>query len=247
MEAELKEQLSKILGGGLSCPADIKGLNKVIDLKNKLTKQLNDIYSKIDQIDKFVNPLKQASDGVRKGITAAQTGINAVAFIPSTVGTPIPVGPILIAQKGINKLNALLGKGEGLINQGTNGISLLKSKLQTVIDLLTMIDMLIEKCADQMGANDSLKKQQSLSQAILDSTTEQSNQLSPIITDFNGFKLSVIPVPGSTVNSLKRRQAIAENKQGITMLRGEPSFSSNEQILIDELIFYIKQNDLKAE
>jgi hypothetical protein len=31
------------------------------------------------------------------------------------------------------------------------------------------------------------------------------------------------------------------------MLKGEPSFSSNDQILIDELIFYIEQNDLKAD
>jgi len=31
------------------------------------------------------------------------------------------------------------------------------------------------------------------------------------------------------------------------MLRGEPSFSSDDQILIDELVFYIKQNDLKAQ
>ena len=31
------------------------------------------------------------------------------------------------------------------------------------------------------------------------------------------------------------------------MLQGEPSYSSNDQILIDELVFYIQQNDLKAD
>ena len=32
------------------------------------------------------------------------------------------------------------------------------------------------------------------------------------------------------------------------MLQGEPSFSSNDQILlINELVFYIEQNNLKAE
>ena len=30
------------------------------------------------------------------------------------------------------------------------------------------------------------------------------------------------------------------------MLKGELSYSSNDQILIDELVFYIQQNDLKA-
>jgi hypothetical protein len=48
------------------------------------------------------------------------------------------------------------------------------------------------------------------------------------------------------VGTLKRRFAVAKNNQGVTLLKGEPSFSSSDQILIDELIFYIQQNDLKA-
>jgi hypothetical protein len=48
-------------------------------------------------------------------------------------------------------------------------------------------------------------------------------------------------------NTLKRRRALARNKQGVVMLKGEWSFSSIDQILIDELVFYIQQNDLKAD
>jgi hypothetical protein len=59
--------------------------------------------------------------------------------------------------------------------------------------------------------------------------------------------MGVIPVEGTTNDQLLRRKAIARNKAGVIMLQGEPSFSSNDQILIDELIFYIKQNDLKAD
>ena len=58
--------------------------------------------------------------------------------------------------------------------------------------------------------------------------------------------MSVISVDGTINDQLKRRRAIARNKDGVIMLQGEPSFSSNDQILINELIFYIKQNDLKA-
>jgi len=50
-----------------------------------------------------------------------------------------------------------------------------------------------------------------------------------------------------TDKSLKRRRATATNKQNIVMLRGEFSFSSIDQILIDELVFYIEQNNLKAD
>ena len=59
--------------------------------------------------------------------------------------------------------------------------------------------------------------------------------------------MDVIAVDGETDNELKQRRAVARNAQGVIMLQGEPSYSSNDQILIDELVFYIQQNDLKAD
>ena len=50
-----------------------------------------------------------------------------------------------------------------------------------------------------------------------------------------------------TENSLKCRRATATNTQGVVLLRGEYSFSSIDQILIDELVFYIQTNNLKAD
>jgi hypothetical protein len=76
-------------------------------------------------------------------------------------------------------------------------------------------------------------------------TTQQSNQLSPIIINVNGFEMGV--ETEATTNTLKRRRAIARDKNGVVMLKGEWSFSSIDQILIDELTFYIQQNNLKAE
>ena len=94
-------------------------------------------------------------------------------------------------------------------------------------------------------SNSELLVQEQVSQQLLDSTINQSNQLSPVVTNVNGFAMDV--ESEQHTKSLKRRRAIAKNTQGITMLRGEWSFSSNDQILIDELVFYIKQNNLKAE
>ena len=59
--------------------------------------------------------------------------------------------------------------------------------------------------------------------------------------------MGVIAVDGDTNEELKQRRAVARNAQGVIMLQGEPSYSSNDQILIDELVFYIQQNDLKAD
>ena len=108
-----------------------------------------------------------------------------------------------------------------------------------------MIDMVIGSCAKEL--NGTLNEQEQLSNQLLKSTQQQSQQLSPVITNFNGFKMDVITLTDQSINGLERRQATAKNSQGIIMLKGDPSFSSNDQILIDELVFYIKQNDLKAD
>ena len=245
MKAEIKIQLQKLIKDKLVCPANIEGLNRIINLKNKLTKQLNNLYSKIESINNILNPIETIIPKTETGIQIAQTTIDAVSFIPSTVATPIPVGPILFGIKTIKILRSLIGKGKGVIGEGTSSINLLLDKLQTVIDLLEIVDMAINSCAEELGGD--LEEQEQINQELLNSTNQQEQQLSPVINNFNGFDLNVVPVEGSTVGTLKRRQAIAKNPQGVIMLSGEPSFSSNDQILIDQLIFYLKQNDLKAE
>ncbi len=65
------------------------------------------------------------------------------------------------------------------------------------------------------------------------------------ILEVNGFTFDI--ETENTTNDLKRKRAVAKNPQGIILLRGEYSYSSSEQILINELAFYIKVNDLKAD
>jgi len=80
--------------------------------------------------------------------------------------------------------------------------------------------------------------------AISTQTTEQGEPEEKIV---NGFDMSVEVVDKAQVGDLPRRQAIAKNSKGITILKGEPSFSAQDQILIDELSFYIQVNNLKAD
>lgn len=97
----------------------------------------------------------------------------------------------------------------------------------------------------QEDVDKELLAQVQISQELLDSTQAQSHQLSPVVTNVNGFNMGV--ETEVTDNPLKRRRATAKNTEGVVVLTGEYSYSSNDQILIDELVFYIEQNDLKAE
>jgi hypothetical protein len=77
---------------------------------------------------------------------------------------------------------------------------------------------------------------------------EQSEEQGNLVTqNVNGFDLSVEVVDKTKVGELYRRQAIAKNAKGIIILKGEPSFAAEDQILIDELVFYIQSNNLKAD
>ena len=67
-----------------------------------------------------------------------------------------------------------------------------------------------------------------------------------IVTSVNGFTLGVEVDNKNQVGSLQRIYATATDPQGVVVLKGESSFSASEQILIDELAFYIRSNNLKA-
>ena len=228
-----------------TCPPNIDALNIVIAKKNKLTKQLNNLYKSINSINKFLNIPEMTIEISEKAVVAAKIGYNVQAFIPSTVATPNPVGPILLVKDLIDKLEDLISILNKKIGTGTIQLRLIIEELKKVLTLLNILDALIQSCAEEIGG--TAEQQTQVSNELLNSTQQQSNQLSPVVTNVNGFEMAVITVDNVTINGLKRRRAIARNKSGVIMLQGEPSFSSNDQILIDELVFYIQQNDLKAD
>ena len=238
--SKIQEALGKKFGDlNATCPANIDELNKLIARKNKLTKALNNIYNFLERIELGVKIL----DGTITAADAALTTAQALTFIPSTVATPIPSA----SSNTVEKIRRELKKYKLISSSTLLVLEILTEILFKIIQYLKLLDSLIEGCTQQLPESSQPEQvQQQISNDLLKATEEQSKQLSPVITNVNGFEMGVISEDGETDFSLKRRQAIAKNKAGVIMLRGELSFSSNDQILIDELVFYIKQNDLKA-
>ena len=208
----------------VTCPANLEELNAAIAKKNRLVKQLNNIYKFLERVKVGV----QIVDGL---ISAAQIAL------PILLATP-PPGSTAVASE---KIERELKKYKLISSVTLMVLVILIQILEKTLAYLALLDQSIGKCAIE-GA----LPQEQLSTNLLTSTQFQSTQLSPVVTNVNGFEMSVIDVDNVTVDGLKRRRAVARNSQGIIMLQGEPSFSSNDQILIDELVFYIQQNDLKA-
>jgi len=229
-------------------------LLQMIKLKNKLVRQLNNIYKIIDRAVKFV--------GIAAGLLSAfRIVIRVLKLLPIPVSFPPGFG---IPLSVINKIQDILDKISKKIGQFTQitvgilaALIILREILKQAIKLLDLLDELIGKCAEESGGtlvdesgniiNYSSIPQTELDNALLASLEEEENDGNPGPPYLvNGFILEVQTDRKNPVGSLKRRYAVAKNKQGIIMLEGEKSFSANDQILINELKFYIQQNDLKA-
>lgn len=220
-----------------TCPANLDELNALIKKKNKLTKALNNIMQ-------FLTTVKVGVQVLDTTITVAQI----VVEVLNGIYIPFPVAgfgfPDLSKhiKENIDAIREKLKEYKLISSSTLLVLTILIQILQQILNYLSLMDSLIQGCAIE-----GQLPQEQLSKDLLEATQEQSQQKSPVVTNVNGFEMGVVSVDSQIVGGLKRRQAVAKNLAGVIMLKGEPSFSSNDQILIDELIYYIKTNDLKAD
>ena len=228
----------------VDCPAQTK-INETVKKKNKLVRQLNNIYKTIDSATKAVNTTVRTINIFR---ALANVLINIP--IPTTIGLPpgpaggvifsVPASTINKIQEAIKKFDRLLAKFSGFSLPVLVALAMLQSILALAIKLLNLLDGLIATCAGNIEGGEQL------STDLLEATKEAENDGEGSLTEVNGFLLEVITDPNGKVGTIQRRQAIAKNKDGVTLLKGDSSFSSSDQILLNELAFYIQVNDLKA-
>jgi hypothetical protein len=231
-----------------SCPSP-EDLKKIIRKRNKVVRILNFIY-------KFVDALVKVTGIVLTLVQIFKLVKNVVVNlpIPQAIGTPPakdfgglisaqPMSATLKSADTISQFEVFIKKYEGLTIMVLSILTVLRAVLKMAIDLLKGLDGLISICAQEYLDQEEVTLEE-INAELLASLEEgeEEVQLDPFI---NGFEISVIEIE-KEIGSLKRRQAIARNKSGIILLKGEPSFSASDQILIDELKFYITQNNLKA-
>jgi len=222
----------------ITCPTQAE-LSRIISRKNRLVKQLNRLLKVIQSTEKFINSIKKFIDIVSKTILGLDI---ASLALPSSIppGIGIPVGVINKSGDIINLLKNKIKGEQGKIDNLASPLTLLKSVIAQALQYLSLLDNLVQYCYPDAN-------QEQISAELTAITTDESNQESPVVTNVNGFTMGVETEPQISTLSIKRRRAIATNKQGVIMLTGEWSFSSIDQILIDELVFYIQTNDLRAD
>lgn len=233
--SKAKDALGKKFGDmNATCPANLDELNALIERKNKLTRALNNIFN-------FLTTVKVGVEILDKTISVAQIAVEVIeklylAFPVAGFGAPDASKPI---KEIIDQIRERLQKYKLISSTTLLVLTILIQILQQILNYLSLLDSVVQGCAIEGQLS-----QEQLTEELLKATESTTEDNQPVLNVVNGFNLSVIPSESTTNLSLKRRQAIARNPSGVIMLRGEESFSSNDQILIDELAFYIKQNNL---
>ena len=233
--SKAKDALGKKFGDmNATCPANLDELNALIERKNKLTRALNNIFN-------FLTTVKVGVEILDKTISVAQIAVEVIeklylAYPVAGFGAPDASKPI---KEIIDQIRERLQKYKLISSTTLLVLTILIQILQQILNYLSLLDSVVQGCAIEGQLS-----QEQLTEELLKATESATEDNQPVLNVVNGFNLSVIPSESTTNLSLKRRQAIARNPSGVIMLRGEESFSSNDQILIDELAFYIKQNNL---
>jgi len=267
INANLDDLISKF---DKSCPSKSEMI-KIINQRNRLVLILTQLRRNIIKLDKSTNPLKPLITALDKSSKLLKNNPTPVA-----VGSPaiaFPLGSILTASNSLFTINSkLTGFTSTILSFG----EIKKYIIKTIDDLLNkikLLDNLVQKCIEeQKNINNNISTTNSPSNITLNSIpnlelindsdldTELNNILnneeSGLIGDlqssdensnntYNGFVFEIL-IDNNNTTRFTKRYAVAKSQSGIILLKGEPSFSSSTEVLINELKFIIDRDNLKA-
>ena len=224
------------------------GITKLTQKNQKICPPRNLLLSNIAKRNRIVKQLNQifASLAVNTAIAAAVLFISnqfkAGRLQIATLPVPTPLYPITATLQQVdNILKEFEDQNKELNKQMLIALVFLIASLIILLLLLKGIDQLTQECVQEENID-----LEPISQELVDLTNEANEEGVFSVNKVNGFTLEVQTIDQNAVGKLKRRQAVGKNSQGIILVKGDPSFSSSDQILINELAFYIQSNNLKA-
>jgi hypothetical protein len=217
------------------CPNQ-KELQKILKTRNTLLGHVGGLRSRVQKFDSVATSLETTTTTVKVLIKVITSIPLPTAIIPPGGGVGVPVSLLTKYSNTLIKLNKTLDKliDESAAIKGV--VSSIKGPLQTTEDRLKAIDIVIQDC--------STGKQLADLSAIVNAAQPRENTGSEGAPDgrylYKGYELAILQDKDAP-KIAPRRYAVAKDKRGIIMLKGQPSFSSSVDILLDEIKFRIDQ------
>jgi len=236
---KLLEKLPKL------CPTKRK-IEQIITIRNRYTDQINTFFTNVQRLSTGLTGTQQVAQAISIGITVTSTvrkaANAALAFVPVTPGAA--PSSINILKDLEDEIKPRLDKILKTVGVLTSTIAFVAAILNTIIQLLKILDTLILLCSQQLGIpfdeiNNLLNSLDNQLISNLQNTTSDTNNT------YKGFKFEIVL---DVTNNTKypKRFVVAKDKFGVILLKSDSSFAPNPQILIDELKFIIDRDKLSA-
>jgi hypothetical protein len=230
IEGRVSDTLTKFSN---ECPTSSE-LQKIINTRNNLLAALNSFERRIASFNGTVAGMQGAVSSAKVVIQVIKSIPIPTAIIPPMsggIGIPISIltrysDALILLNKIVEVLENDIDGVRAVTGSVSSTIASLKNRLKT-------IDIAIETCS---------KKQPADLAQILATAQPPENTGSEGTPDadylYKGYVLAIIEDPNSP-KIAPRRYAVAKDKGGTIRLRGESSFSSDTQVLLDEIKFKI--------
>ena len=218
------------------CPTPSQ-LKRAAKTRNSIARQINQIYVMV-----IVNVgLAVLFNYIAIQLRGIRMQISSLPFpVASPPGVGVPQSLLSGLQNIKDILKTLADDNKKLNIQLIVALIFFIAAMIILSMIIKTVDSLIFECAQDQDI-----ELEELNPAIQDLANGGDNN---IVTpnQVAGFTLEVVELDKNNVGKYKRRQAVGKNSQGVILVRGDQSFSNDDSALINELIFYIRSNDLKA-
>lgn len=211
----------------------------------------NSLGTDIENTAKYINIIDTSLQILTPIINGAATSVDAINILKTATSvatkvTPLVPGVITALLSDLDDLRTLITfKSDGTpklpqlkraLSIGSEYISNAAKVMQTVLIFLQIIDLVLEKCGktpNELGPDVT---------KLLDTIRLAGDSV--IDTVYKGFTFAIVEKQFSP--TLKQRIGQAKNSQGIVLLQTEPSFTTDPQVLVEELKLIIDRDNLKA-
>ena len=224
----LKRVIAMLNKFSSGCP-NSKELEKIIKVRSTLLNHLTSFEKRVSAFAAIANQLTTIVSVIKTIIQLITSIPLPTAIIPpQTGGLGIPVSVLTKYSNALVKVNKKLDVILSEAAAITGIINTVSPIITSLKDRLTSIDLAIQQCSIGQPAD---------LQQILTTAQPPTSAINQDYT-YKGYTLQIIQDPNSP-KIAPRRYAIAKDKSGLTRLRGDSSFSSDTQVLLDELKFII--------
>lgn len=230
-----------------SCPPE-PVLKQIINIRNGIVKSLNsisktlDVFTKIiDSINTTISTLEGIIIGLQIAKTAASAAAKAIPIVPGAIPATLnDLGDIINKLTFSTTGQAIIESYKSTVASASLSISMVNQYILQIITVLESIDVKIKNCNKFVSNDLSTIAPNLIKTAELQKQAEKTQNN----TTYNGFVIEIEKVPYSP--TVDRKRAVGKNADNIVLIQTALSFTTDDQVLIDELKIIIDSQNLKA-